>query len=168
MHAVGLFPPTLRGTLTRTACSLALEFALLIVGGSLAPGQTFTVLHNFTGGADGKNPYSPVTIDDRGDLYGTTFYGGSGGVVYKMTQTHGAWTFASLYQFGAHNDPAFPVCRGSYRSRTAASLRHRSAGGTHGAGAGFKLRPPPRTLLLTFSRPGPKPCCIPFRAATTD
>ena len=142
MHAVGLFPPTLRGTLTRTACSLALEFALLIVGGSLAPGQTFTVLHNFTGGADGKNPYSPVTIDDRGDLYGTTFYGGSGGVVYKMTQTHGAWTFASLYQFGAHNDPAFPYA-GVVIGPDGSLYGTGSAGGTHGAGAVFKLQPPP-------------------------
>jgi uncharacterized repeat protein (TIGR03803 family) len=36
-----------------------------------------TVLHNFTGGADGGNPYAGVTQDRHGSLYGTTYYGGN-------------------------------------------------------------------------------------------
>lgn len=176
MHPVGLFRSILRGTLTRTACSLALEFALLIVGSSLAPGQTFTVLHNFTGGADGANPYSPVTIDGRGDLYGTTFYGGSGGVVYKMTQTHGAWTFASLYQFGAHNDPAFPYA-GVVIGPDGTLYGTGSAGGTHGAGAVFKLQPPPHftpnllapwTETVLYSFQGGNDGLTPYAEVTFD
>jgi uncharacterized repeat protein (TIGR03803 family) len=54
-----------------------------------------TVLYTFQGKADGANPLSQLAQDDEGNLYGTTFYGGtfngeycesSGcGVVYKLT-----------------------------------------------------------------------------------
>jgi uncharacterized repeat protein (TIGR03803 family) len=49
-----------------------------------------TVLYSFTGGADGGVPYSGVTRDSAGNLYGTTWTGGAGscyggcGVVYKV------------------------------------------------------------------------------------
>jgi uncharacterized repeat protein (TIGR03803 family) len=44
-----------------------------------------TVLHTFTGGADGANPYAGVVADPEGDLYGTTPFGGAGfGVVFKL------------------------------------------------------------------------------------
>ena len=54
-------------------------------------GWTFTVLHEFTGGADGAHPYSNLIFDSQGNLYGTTLYGGSAncsggcGVVFKIT-----------------------------------------------------------------------------------
>jgi uncharacterized repeat protein (TIGR03803 family) len=47
----------------------------------------FTVLHAFTGtGGDGCMPEGGVVIDGAGNLYGTTWYGGSAGVgtVYKV------------------------------------------------------------------------------------
>ena len=54
-----------------------------------------TVLHTFTGGADGSRPFTGVTLDAAGNLYGTTPYGGSNrgncshlhggcGVVFKL------------------------------------------------------------------------------------
>jgi uncharacterized repeat protein (TIGR03803 family) len=52
------------------------------------------VLHSFTGGADGGNPYAGVIQDAHGNLYGTTYIGGnfycddSGfgcGVVFELT-----------------------------------------------------------------------------------
>ena len=48
-----------------------------------------TVLHNFTGGADGSRPYGGVTFDSVGNLYGTTSSGGpaSAGVVWKLDPT---------------------------------------------------------------------------------
>jgi uncharacterized repeat protein (TIGR03803 family) len=36
---------------------------------------TLTVLHSFTGGADGSNPYKSATIDSAGNLYGQTTWG---------------------------------------------------------------------------------------------
>ncbi len=46
----------------------------------------FTILHYFTGGADGDFPSSGLTLDPAGNLYGTTTAGGNGGngVVFKI------------------------------------------------------------------------------------
>jgi uncharacterized repeat protein (TIGR03803 family) len=55
-----------------------------------------TVLHSFTGGADGSFPYAGLVQDAQGNFYGTTFNGGSNscsngssgtgcGVVFKVT-----------------------------------------------------------------------------------
>ena len=52
--------------------ALAIAFLLTVVASQLAQAQTFSVLHNFTGGQDGKNPYAGVTLDKAGNLYGTT------------------------------------------------------------------------------------------------
>jgi hypothetical protein len=39
-----------------------------------------TVLHTFTGvGGDGMFPYDDLLLDAKGNLYGTTFNGGTGG-----------------------------------------------------------------------------------------
>ncbi len=45
-----------------------------------------TVLHTFTGGADGGYPYAGVTLGPEGNLYGTTASGGqtNTGVVYEI------------------------------------------------------------------------------------
>ena len=48
-----------------------------------------TVLHTFTGGADGANPYSGLVRDPVGNLYGGTLGGGAVccGVVFKLDET---------------------------------------------------------------------------------
>jgi uncharacterized repeat protein (TIGR03803 family) len=53
----------------------------------LTPEGQETILHTFTGGADGAYPYAGITLDAAGDLYGTTYGGGLSnvGVVYKLT-----------------------------------------------------------------------------------
>jgi uncharacterized repeat protein (TIGR03803 family) len=54
-----------------------------------------TVLHNFTGGADGWGPFAGLALDTAGDLYGTTQLGGDlrcaqdkqgCGVVFEVTR----------------------------------------------------------------------------------
>jgi uncharacterized repeat protein (TIGR03803 family) len=50
---------------------------------------TETVLHNFAGyPSDGANPYAGVLIDAKGNLYGTTYSGGSSdyGTVYELSK----------------------------------------------------------------------------------
>lgn len=52
----------------------------------ISPSGTHTVLHTFTGGADGAEPEAGLILDKQGNLYGTTIGGGSFGigVVYKV------------------------------------------------------------------------------------
>jgi uncharacterized repeat protein (TIGR03803 family) len=65
-------------------------------GGASGAGVVFklnktgeTVLHSFTGGADGGTPYAGLTRDSAGNLYGTTSGGGASGagVVFKLDTT---------------------------------------------------------------------------------
>jgi len=52
----------------------------------LSPSGVHTVLHTFTGGADGAVPDANLILDKQGNLYSTTLGGGIGfGVVYKVT-----------------------------------------------------------------------------------
>lgn len=48
-----------------------------------------TTLHTFTMGTDGGFPYSTLTMDAAGNLYGTTEYGGASGsgIVFKIDPT---------------------------------------------------------------------------------
>ena len=60
------------------------------------------VLHHFTGGKDGANPYSGLIFDAVGDLYGTAYQGGATGfgVVFKLTPTStGGWSYHVLHAF---------------------------------------------------------------------
>jgi uncharacterized repeat protein (TIGR03803 family) len=71
---------------------------------------TETVLYRFTGGADGGNPYSPVILDDAGNVYGTTQSGGSAnlGAVFKLSPSGSGWTETVLYSFAGIPDGSQP------------------------------------------------------------
>lgn len=72
-----------------------------------APAQTFSVLHAFTGGADGANPGAGLTIDTGGRLYGTTEQGGNAsegcaptcGTVFRIARSGAGWYLSPLYEF---------------------------------------------------------------------
>ncbi len=71
-----------------------------------------TVLYTFTGGADGWDP-NAVIRDAAGNLYGTTYVGGTSGagVVFKLApppQPGGAWTETVLYNFTGGTDGGYP------------------------------------------------------------
>jgi uncharacterized repeat protein (TIGR03803 family) len=57
-----------------------------------------TVLHSFTGGKDGSDPFAKLTQDSQGNLYGTTYLGGANnnGTVFKVTN---AGKESVLYSF---------------------------------------------------------------------
>jgi uncharacterized repeat protein (TIGR03803 family) len=94
------------------AFALAIMFVVAVCG-QTAQAQTFTVLHSFTDGADGGAPYAGVTIDGGGNLYGTTFYGGTGnnGAIYKLKHSGSGWTVDDLYNFEGGNDGYNPQAR---------------------------------------------------------
>jgi uncharacterized repeat protein (TIGR03803 family) len=97
-----------------TACAIV---ALAIVIPGPASAQTYSVIHNFTGGRDGAVPDAGVTIDAAGNLYGTTEEGGSGyrgsgfGAIYELKPRNGAYTVDPLYEFTGGADGANPYDR---------------------------------------------------------
>jgi len=71
-----------------------MTFLAVFLLAALAPAQTFTTLYSFTGGADGNLPEAGVIQDSAGNLYGTTWLGGSQqyyplgyGVVYEVNSS---------------------------------------------------------------------------------
>jgi uncharacterized repeat protein (TIGR03803 family) len=88
----------------------------------------YTVLHSFTGGADGANPYTGVIRDPAGNLYGTTGVGGAAnaGVVFKVDtagQETVLYSFTGLADGGNPNaltlDPAGNLYGTTYDGGTA-------------------------------------------------
>lgn len=90
----------------------------------LTPSQdgawTETILHQFTGGDDGVNPYSGLVFDSQGNLYGTTFFGGGTdctdadgdtgcGIVFMLSPTEGGdWNETVIYRFKGGDDGSGP------------------------------------------------------------
>ena len=88
---------------------------VLAVLSSLSAAQTATTLHVFTGGTDGGSPSASVSFDSKGNLYGTTWYGGDlacgggagCGVIFEEAApatSGGAWTYSALYSFTGGSD----------------------------------------------------------------
>ncbi len=96
---------------------IALSGAMfLLFAATQAQAQTYTVLHAFTGGADGGGPYAGLTQDRAGNFYGTTTFGGhvssacpyGCGVVFKLSHIGEGWVLNPIYTFQGGNDGANP------------------------------------------------------------
>src|SRR6266516_4250018 len=86
--------------------------ALFFVTSQPAHSQTYQVIHNFTAkGSDGATPYGGPILDASGNLYGTTYLGGTSGAgsVYKLSPSGSAWKYTSLYSFKAGADGSGPA-----------------------------------------------------------
>jgi uncharacterized repeat protein (TIGR03803 family) len=113
-------------------------------------GWTHTVLHSFTSGADGGQPYKGVTLDPQGNIYGTTVVGGTGGacpedgcgVIYKLTNSGGTWTHSVLYNFTGGDDGYGPGA-GLTRDPRGNLYGMTPTGGAYGLGVIYQLRPQP-------------------------
>jgi uncharacterized repeat protein (TIGR03803 family) len=111
--------------------------------------QTFTVLHSFTGGADGGFPTGSLVFDQAGNIYGTTLYGGGVeqgcyfgigcGVVYKYSPSSD--TLMPLYTFLDGDDGELPNA-GVIFGPDGALYGTASGGGAHNFGTIFRVAPP--------------------------
>ena len=119
-----------------------------------APAQTFHVIHTFTGGPDGYEPYSGLTIDRGGRLYGTTSEYVAG-TVYEIKPVNGSWIFTTLLNFDGR-DGLIPYSRVVFGT-SGALYGTTFEGGTSsdcefGCGAVYNILPT-ATVCKTFSCP---------------
>jgi uncharacterized repeat protein (TIGR03803 family) len=95
------------GTLCTNGCGTVFELSP-VAGGKWKE----KILYSFTGGSDGKNPNGGVVLDSKGDLYGTTVAGGSGGtcvsdgcgVVFLLSKSGNGWVETVMYNFTGGKD----------------------------------------------------------------
>jgi uncharacterized repeat protein (TIGR03803 family) len=102
---------------------------------------TEKVLHSFAGGTDGANPNGGLVLDIKGDVYGTTAWGGSTtcqgpgcGTAFELKppmKTGGAWTEKIMHRFTDGNDGAGP------NSGLIFDAKGALYGTTEGGGSGF-------------------------------
>ena len=99
----------------RTAILSALVAFALNVFAAPAFAQSFTVIHDFTGGADGAVPGYTLLKNGKHGFIGAANQGGAGyGTVFQLSQKAGAWKVKPLYDFtGAEGQPGWGVIHGA-------------------------------------------------------
>ncbi len=152
----------------RSRQTLPLSFLFVVaITVSLTPqalAGTENVLHSFCT-TDGDLPYAGVIFDQAGNLYGTTFYGGSQdcghngcGVVFKLSPNgNGTWSEQAIYTFTGGTDGSHPYSTLVFDA--AGNLYGTTYGnyyGGTGVGTAFRLTPGADgawqfSLLHTFS-----------------
>jgi uncharacterized repeat protein (TIGR03803 family) len=110
-------------------------------------GWTATIIYRFTG-PDGSQPQGSLLLGKNGELYGTTYVGGSAGegTVFELTppaSPGGKWTETVLYSFDDlnGNDGAIPGEQQLVADAFGSLYGTTSQGGLYGNGTVFKLTP---------------------------
>lgn len=116
----------------------------------LTAAGTEKILYSFTGGADGGNPTASLIADSQGNLYGTTFNGGTSGGDGTVFRLNSAGE-SVLYRFTGGTDGAHP--RGGLVRDSQGNLYGTTgAGGQYGLGVVFKVTPGGQeTVLHSFN-----------------
>jgi hypothetical protein len=147
---------------------------------------TEAVLHRFTGGAGGATPIGAVVLDKGGNVYGTTYLGGTSsygplGTVYKLARPASAttlWPLTILHDFGtgggANMDGAYPYA-GLLITPTGLLIGTTSDGGNQRLGTVFTLAPPAagktvwaESLLYTFALGKQENGYVPYGGVVRD
>jgi uncharacterized repeat protein (TIGR03803 family) len=132
---------------------LFFALALGIFSAQTAQAQTYTVLHAFTRHPDGDTPLAGVTLDGRGNIYGTAWEGGNGGNYQKGTvwKIDGNGMFSVLYTFsggvGTGPDTALLLDRKGNLYGTTQSGGHFNVGSVYSVAPDGKAKE-----LYAFSR----------------
>jgi len=146
----GIFSKILAGSVSP---ALLLIVVLGFVATQFSQAQTFSVLYNFGGAADGGDPYAGVIRDSNGNLYGTVGYGGTAyaGGVYKVDSL-GNETMLYSFTGGADgNFPVSPLVRDNAGNLYGTTVQ----GGSVGAGVVFKVDPSGNETVLHNFTGGP-------------
>ncbi len=146
----------LRSWVSRTGWKLAPVLAIAVMfGGAAAPpmeAQTFTLLYTFTDGTDGGVPLAGVILDPKGNIYGTTEYGGDPkcgnggcGVVFKLNT---AGTETVLHAFTGKAGDGEYLGAGVVRDATGNLYGTTPKGGRRGWGTVFELNQAGKETVL--------------------
>jgi uncharacterized repeat protein (TIGR03803 family) len=117
------------------------------------------VLYSFGSGTDGTTPVSGVTLDAKGNIYGTASAGGSYGygTVFELTLSKSGWTESILYNFQMQSDGGVPYAGLIFDH--SGNLYGAATEGGDGAGGGgtvFELTPTNGgwTFTVLYALPG--------------
>lgn len=129
---------------------------------------TFTLLHSFAGGSsDGARPnFTRPIVDQNGDIYGVTQYGGQAGtgVVYRLTKKR----ITVLHSFaGGMKDGCYPI--GTPAMDTAGGLYGTTEGcGAFSQGTVWKVSQKGAETILHSFAGGPADGCQPWGGPVRD
>ena len=101
------------------------------------------MLHSFGNGTDGSQPFASLIFDAAGNLYGTTFLGGTYGVgtVFELTPAaDGDWTENVLYSFGSQGSDGTKPNAGVIVDVVGNLYGTTLSGGTNGDGIVFEVQ----------------------------
>jgi uncharacterized repeat protein (TIGR03803 family) len=102
------------------------------------------VLHEFRQSGDGTYPWAELIFDEKGNLYGTTSYGGIDGygAVYELTpRAKGEWAERVLHSFGVRRTDGVLPSAGLIMDKKGHLYGTTSQGGAHGVGIVFEITP---------------------------
>jgi len=109
-----LFGTTYNGGVNKDCIYSGTEFScgtVFEISPESGSGWSYQVLHNFSNNNDAFFPFSGVTIDAAGNLYGTCVLGevDQKGAVYMLSpQSNGVYKEKILHSFGAGEDAIYP------------------------------------------------------------
>jgi uncharacterized repeat protein (TIGR03803 family) len=129
---------------------------LLSVSDHPARAATFKIIHDFSGGSDGKLPSWAPTLGPGGKLFGSTLGGGNsqGGVVYQLSPNNdGTWdeTILHSFDFATEGDG---LARGVVLDAQANLYGTTADGGPGGSGTVFELSSSDSSLSLLYALGG--------------
>jgi uncharacterized repeat protein (TIGR03803 family) len=130
-----------------------------------------SVLHSFTGGDDGYGPGGGLTMDVKGNFYGTTPDGGShySGVVYELSQHKGSGHERVIHAFDGGSEGGVGslgrllLLRGNLYGVT-------EVGGAHSAGTAYRLKRAGKNWRLDtlYAFKGSPDCGSPYGGLIAD
>ena len=146
-HPVAVSAAVLRTPLrlSKAALALVLAFVPLLAAVESAHAQTYQVLYSFKGMPDGSWPQANPILDSDGNLYGTTYQGGTSfyGSAYKLDVT-GKETVLYSFLGGYGQNPTAGLIRDAKGNLYGTTFW----GGAYNQGIVFKLTENGREIVL--------------------